>query len=153
MADFAKMDRNRGKNVGADHIGAYNFTVEIEGIQAGYFKGVDGLSTEMEVIEYQDGDDLTLRKRPGRAKYGDITLKKGYVVTPDLQKWFEDVQNGNVSRKTITVKLLDNTGKDVQTWVAYETWPSKWKVNGFDGKGNDVVTEEITFVVETLKFG
>lgn len=26
---------------------------------------------------HQDGDDLVLRKRPGRATYGDITLKKG----------------------------------------------------------------------------
>ena len=27
----------------------------------------------------------------------------------------------------------------------------KWKVNGFDGKGNDVVTEEITIVHEYIK--
>lgn len=27
----------------------------------------------------------------------------------------------------------------------------KWKVNGFDGKGNDVVTEEITFAKKDLK--
>lgn len=26
--------------------------------------------------EYQDGDDLYLRKRPGRTKYSDIVLKK-----------------------------------------------------------------------------
>lgn len=32
---------------------------------------------------YQDGDDLILRKRPGRAKYGDITLKKGARCGPD----------------------------------------------------------------------
>ena len=28
-----------------------------------YFKGVDGLSVEQEVIEYQDGNDLLLRKK------------------------------------------------------------------------------------------
>jgi phage tail-like protein len=150
---FEKMDRNRGKGTAADHIGNYNFNVEIEGVQVGYFKAVDGLNMELEVIEYQDGDDIILRKRPGRAKYGDITLKKGYVVTPDLQKWWVDCVQGNVTRKTITIKLNDNVGSTVQTWIAYETWPKGWKVNGFDGKGNDVVTEEITFVVEELKFG
>jgi len=41
-----------------DHVGAYNFMVEISGVAAGYFKGVDGLQTELEVIEFQDGDDL-----------------------------------------------------------------------------------------------
>lgn len=28
---------------------------------------------------------------------------------------------------------------------------SKWKMASFDGKGNDVVTEEITFVTEKIK--
>jgi len=29
-------------------------------------------------IEYQDGDDLLLRKRPGRTKFGTITLNTAY---------------------------------------------------------------------------
>lgn len=148
-----KMDRNRGQNTASDHLGAYNFTITIEGINAGYFKNVDGLSMELEVIEFQDGDDLQLRKRPGRTKFGDITLKKGYVVTPDLQKWFEETRNGNVTRKTVTIELKDNVGKTVQSWIALETWIKQWKVNGLDGKGNDVFTEEIVLVCEELKFG
>ena len=32
---------------------------------------------------YQDGDDLTLRKRPGRTKYGNITLSTGDYDTDD----------------------------------------------------------------------
>ena len=35
-------------------------------------------------------------------------------------------------------------------WKCLGCWPKAWKVNGFDGKGNDVVTEEITFVVEEM---
>ena len=35
-----------------DHVGAYNFTVEISGVNAGYFKGVDGLNAELEVVEF-----------------------------------------------------------------------------------------------------
>ena len=67
-----------------DHIGQFNFTIEIEGVNAGHFKSVDGLSAEIEVIEYQDGDDLFLRKRPGRAKFGDITLKIRDAVVAKL---------------------------------------------------------------------
>ena len=52
-------------------MGAYNFTIDIEGVNAGYFKGVDGLQAEIEVIEFQDGDDYFLRKRPGRAKFSE----------------------------------------------------------------------------------
>lgn len=48
------------RRVELDHVGAYNFRVEISGITAGFFKGVSGLSAELEAIEFQDGDDLFL---------------------------------------------------------------------------------------------
>ena len=58
-----------------DHVGAYNFMVEISGVNAGYFRSVDGLSfADHKLIEFQDGDDLFLRKRPGRAKFGALTV-------------------------------------------------------------------------------
>ena len=133
-----------------DHVGGYNFTVEINGVEAGFFKGVSGISAEIEVIEYQDGDDLFLRKRPGRAKFGDVTLKKGYIVTDALQKWWRDCRDGVYDRRDIAVHLNDNKGDPIRTWNLYGCWPKAWKINDLDGKGNDTVTEEITFVVEDL---
>lgn len=43
-----------------DHIGNYNFRVEISGVEAGAFAEVSGLDAETEFIEYQDGTDLIL---------------------------------------------------------------------------------------------
>ena len=134
-----------------DHLGSYNFMVEISGVSAGYFKGVDGLNAEIEVIEFQDGDDLFLRKRPGRSKFGDITLKKGYVVTNDLQDWWDACRRGIYDRRDISIILNDNAAQEVRRWNLFGCWPKQWKVNGFDGKANDVVTEEITFVVEDMQ--
>ena len=134
-----------------DHVGAYNFKVDINGVTAGYFKGVDGINAELEVIEFQDGDDLTLRKRPGRAKFGDVTLKKGYIVTADLQEWWIQAKAGQYVRRDISITLNDNAGGELRRWNLYDCWPKSWKINALDGKGNDVVTEEITFVVENLE--
>ena len=134
-----------------DHVGAYNFTVEISGVAAGFFKGVDGINAEIEVIEFQDGDDLFLRKRPGRAKFGDVTLKKGYIVTEELQTWWRDCRDGKYDRRDIAINLRGNDEGVIRTWNLFGCWPKQWKVNGFDGKGNDVVTEEITFVVEDMQ--
>ena len=136
-----------------DHVGAYNFKVDIGGVTAGYFKGVDGINAELEVIEFQDGDDLTLRKRPGRAKFGDVTLKKGYIVTQDLQDWWRQARDGQYVRRDISIILNDNSGNAIRTWFLFGCWPKAWKVSALDGKGNDVVTEEITFVVEDLQIG
>ena len=70
-----------------DYVGQFNFSVEIENVTVGRFKSVDGLDSETEVIEYQDGDDLILRKRPGRTKYSNVILKRGYADKGMLELW------------------------------------------------------------------
>jgi len=139
------------RRVELDHVGAYNFMVEISGVAAGFFKGVSGLNAELEVIEFQDGDDLFLRKRPGRAKFGDVTLKKGYLVTDALQAWWRACRDGQYVRQDISVILNDNANNELRRWNMYGCWPKQWKINDLDGKGNDIVTEEIVFVVEDLQ--
>ncbi len=75
-----------------DHIGAYNFHVEIDGKSGGYFLAQGGLGIDVGVVSYQDGSDLKLeRKRPGQVKYKKITLKKGYIINLELQSWWERV--------------------------------------------------------------
>jgi len=132
----------------------YGFRVEIDGVEAGHFTGVDGLSIEMEVVEYQDGDDYVIRKRPGRAKFGDITLAREFAGSDALSDWALASQQGSPEIRSVSIILCDNNSPHgspaIRTWHLPATWPSAWKVHGFDGKGNDVVTEEITFVVEDL---
>jgi phage tail-like protein len=52
-----------------DHIGSFNFRVEIEGVTMAAFRNVEGLDSKTEVVEFQDGNDVVLRKRPGRTSY------------------------------------------------------------------------------------
>ena len=134
-----------------DHVGAYNFKVEINGVTAGSFKAVDGLSCTIEVIEYQDGEDLKLRKRPGRHKYGDITLKKGYIHNTQLEEWWNNTIQGKYDRRDISIILFDNMTNEICRWDCFECFPKEWKVSGMDGKSNDTLTEEISFVVEDVK--
>lgn len=133
---------------GHDHIGQYNFKVEIDGVTQAAFKAADGLDSETEVIEYQDGDDLVLRKRPGRTKYSNITLKRGYVSTVDLWDWRKEVMDGKVSRKSGSIILCNDNGQEVMRYNFFEAWPCKWKGFSLDGKGTDVAVEEMEFVVE-----
>ncbi|MCB1216110.1 type VI secretion system tube protein Hcp [bacterium] len=78
-------------------------------------------------VEYQDGNDLVLRKRPGRVKYGDITLKKGYIVDSSLsflmtmdtgytgdnravQDWIKATVEGKEWKRSITIKEITKDG-------------------------------------------
>ncbi|MFC1873688.1 phage tail protein [Chloroflexota bacterium] len=133
-----------------DPIGNYNFRVEIDGVAAGYFTAVDGLSIEQEVIEYQNGDDPLTHKRPGRVKYGEITLTTEYTSESILNDWIEAARfgNGEYTRKNMSVVLTDQSGQEIKRWNFFECFPKSWKLSSLDSKGNDVLTEEIVIIVE-----
>jgi len=141
---------NRRKH---DHIGQFNFKVEIEGVTVGAFKNVEGLDSETEVIEYQDGDDIIARKRPGRTKYSNITLKRGYINTDELWQWRKKVIEGKVERKSGSVILCADDGSEIVRYNFFESWPSKWKGFTLDGKGGDVTVEEVELAVEKIERG
>ncbi len=134
-----------------DHFVGFNFRVEIDGVTAGAFKSVDGIESSIEVIEFQDGDDLVLRKRPGRAKYGDITLKKGYVSNTQLEDWWMRIQKGQDARKSLSIVYQDLKGEDIFRWNLYDAFISKWKMSSLDGKSNEISTEEITITIERME--
>jgi phage tail-like protein len=136
-----------------DHIGNFNFKVEIEGVTTGAFRNVEGLDSETEVVEYQDGDDLILRKRPGRTKYSNVTLKRGYVNTDELWQWRKKVIEGKVERKSGSIILCADDGTEVMRYNFFEAWPSKWKGFTLDGKGTDVNVEELELVAEKIERG
>lgn len=133
-----------------DDIPKYNFRLEIDGVDAGQFTAVDGLDIEQEVIEYQNGDDPLTRKRPGRVSYGDITLRREYTEDSTLNDWIEAARSGSgdYTRKTISIILEDNQGNEINRWNCFECFPRSWKLSSLDGKGNDVLVEEIVIVIE-----
>jgi phage tail-like protein len=135
-----------------DHIGQFNFIIEIEGMTAGRFKGVDGLDSETEVVEYQDGEDRILRKRPGRTKYSNLVLKRGYAdkSMEELWIWRKAVMDGKVERKSGSVVLQNDHGLEVCRYNFFHSWPCKWKGWDLDGKGTDNVAEEIELAVEEI---
>lgn len=131
--------------------GAYNFRVEIEGIAAGAFQEVSGLGAEIEIIEYQDGSDLVLRKRPGRTKYSNITLKRGYVGNSAEMDWFEQLTGGATQMRSMAILLEDDAGAELGRWNFFDCWPSSWKVTGVRTGGMTLV-EEIQMVVGQVAF-
>ena len=136
-----------------DHIGNFNFKVEIEGVTTGAFRNVEGLDSETEIVEYQDGDDIILRKRPGRTKYSNITLKRGYINNVELWDWRKKVIEGKVERKAGSIILCGDDGTEIMRYNFFEAWPSKWKGFTLDGKGADVTVEEIELAVEKIERG
>lgn len=135
-----------------DHIGNFHFKVEISDGSEVTFQEVSGLEVTTEVVEYQDGDDLILRKRPGRTSYSNIVLKRGYTASDALWNWMKSVIDGKIQRRAGSLILF---GDDAETEIArynfYEAWPCRWKGFTLDGKGVGALIEELEIVVERVE--
>src|SRR3989338_3992229 len=137
--------------------GQANFKVEIDGLPMSGVLSIDGIKVETEVIEYRDGEDMTIRKRPGGMKYGDITLKRGFTDNNDLWRWYQEVIKGQTIRKSISIIMNDYNGAVIGRYNFFEAWPCRWEGPELDsGRINgdpdfDMFTEKITFCVERME--
>src|SRR5687768_17172859 len=134
-----------------DPLTSFNFIVRVENMRAG-FSEIGGLSTETDIIEYREGDEhIRSRKIPGKRKYTNISLKRGYTPDgKDLWNWRKTVMDGKTQRKGGTITLLDEARNPALVWEFSEGWPSKWAGPAMNAKNNDVAIEEMEICVEGL---
>ena len=138
--------------------GNYHFLLEVSGITAdqktivGGFKGMSGMYSETEVIEFKQGNDKVVRKKPGRTTYANITLERGFTATDDLWLWRKNIEDGIIDRRAGTITMLD---QDLDTIVAqynfYEGWPCKWFVPELDSDQSGMAIEKIEIAVEKIE--
>ncbi len=138
--------------------GSYNFLLEVSGITGdqkaiiGGFKKMSGMDSETEVIEFKQGNDKVVRKKPGRTTYANIVLERGFTATDDLWQWRKNIEDGVIDRRSGTITMLD---QDLDTIVAqynfYEGWPSKWYVPDMDSEKSAMAIEKIEICVEKVE--
>lgn len=141
--------------------GAFNFLVKIADVTAnaeeplGGFSDVSGISNEMTIAEYRNGNDKEnhVRKVPGVHKVGDVTLKRGIVNSKDLWKWVSDVRRiGPDAKKEVVITLRDEAGRPVQSWKLRGVVPMKYTGPTLAAKGGgDVAMEELVLSAEALE--
>lgn len=123
---------------------AYNFLVEIEGIIAGGFSEVSGMSIQTEIERKTFGGEndreYTFIKS---TKYTDITLKHGLTDMDLLWSWYDDVIKGKVERKNGSIYLLDHAGLPAMWWDFYEAYPIKWDGPALNAASSTVATETL----------
>jgi len=131
------------------------FSIELDNGVKGFFSDASGLSIELEVIEISQSDgskgNVVDRKRPGIAKYGDITLKR--TLSPDrvFWDWAVSIRDGKSAfRHDGAIVMADMGGKELGRWTFTNAWPSKWSCPDLDVTSTSMLTEEITLAVEGL---
>ncbi len=135
-----------------DPYGQFNFVIEIDGVVKGGFSEVSGLTTDTNIIEYREGNEIgTVRKLPGLMKYNNIVLKRGWTKDKSLWDWRKKVIDGKTQRTTGSIVLLDEGRQPALRWKFTAGWPSKWEGPALNGKTSEVAIETLEIAHEGLE--
>jgi phage tail-like protein len=138
--------------------GSYHFLLEIQGVISdnkiivGGFKSVAGMDSETEIIEFKQGNDLIVRKKPGRTTYANIVLERGYTATDDLWQWRKNIEDGKIDRRAGSVIILDQDGQtEVARYNFFEGWPCKWEAPQMYSESSSMAIEKIELAIEKVE--
>lgn len=124
----------------------YFYELEADGVSVGFFIECINMGMNTEVVEYQDGDDLVLRKRPARTKANDIIFRRPYDGDSDIWNWRKVIQDGFYDRKDCSLICYDEFGTEIARFLLYNAWPARLVTEyGEDGVGYELLT--LTFEI------
>jgi phage tail-like protein len=134
-----------------DPYAQFNFILEIEGLEAAGFTEVGGISSESDIIEYREGSEpARMRKLPALFKFGNITLKRGYIQSRELWEWRKTTLDGVTERKQGAIILLDEARAPQLRWEFSEGWISKYEGPALKSTANEAAIESIEITVEDV---
>jgi phage tail-like protein len=134
-----------------DPFGGYSFLVQIDGLASAAFKTVSGLDSTAFSVPRREGTDATLSRRqvPEIPSYSNITLTHG-IITNDsrLWPWRQDLVDGTLNRKTLSIVLCDDSGTPRIRWDLANAWPTKWTGPSIDAGADAVAIETLELAHE-----
>lgn len=131
----------------------FHFQVEWGGTQIG-FTEVSGLDVETEMLEYRHGasPEYNSTRFPGRQKYSNITLKRGtFAGDNEFYNWWrETLDFEQITRRDLTISLLNEAHEPVVVWKVKNAWPLKVQSTDLKADGNEVAVETVEICHEGL---
>jgi len=109
------------------------------------FTEVSGLTLEMGTEEVAEGgENRFVQKFPVRAKYTELTLKRGMLVKSGITDWISRCINDlDIQPKNIDINLLNEKHEPLVTWHLINSYPTKWSVSDFNSTNNAIVVESL----------
>lgn len=123
---------------------------ELKGVA---FQEVSGMDVENENIEYRKSNSklFSTEKMPGVVKYGNITMKRGVFANNNtFWDWRNKISMNTIKRRTVLIKLLDESGKITMQWQLNNAWPTKITSTDLKSDGNEVTVDTLEIAHEQL---
>lgn len=129
-----------------------NFKVSIQGGQWQTYEAVSGIGLDMEDIPFQT-DRNQMNNRPGRCNARDLMLTRRFKKDKEIYNWVKQVKDGKTERKSGSIILLDDQGKEVVRFNFFGAWPKSWSgpTLSKDHAGNDILLESVVLSLADLE--
>ncbi|MFL6843848.1 MAG: phage tail protein [Allosphingosinicella sp.] len=117
------------------------------------FSEIGGLESPVTPFENRHGNSPVFQpiKMPGLGRVHNATLKKGLFSRDSiLWDWVDEVRRNIVNRRTVTIRLLDETAAPTMTWTLTNAWPTKLTGTDLKSDSNEVAVESLELAYETL---
>jgi phage tail-like protein len=117
------------------------------------FQEVSGMDVENQVIEYRKSNSplFSTEKMPGLVKYGNVTMKRGIFVNDNIfWDWHAEIKMNLIKRRTVLIKLLDESGNVTMQWQLDNAWPTKISSTDLKSDGNEVAIDTLEIAHEQL---
>jgi phage tail-like protein len=126
-----------------DPLRGFRFLVEIDGVASGAFLRVKGLSREVKVeVRREGGVNDYEHKLMTQVSYPSVILERGLALA-DLWDWAQAVADGDVTRKTVCVRLHNEANQKAWSWRIENAYPVKWATADLDAQSSGVLLESL----------
>jgi phage tail-like protein len=132
----------------------FNFRVEIDGLEVAGFSEVQIPEGRIAAVAYREGGinrSSAATLLPGRVEWDPVVLRRGFAGDPALFQWWNELLQGHLSRRDVSIVLLDEQRDEVARWNVRRAWPSKWAGPNLRGLGNETAIETLELSHEGIE--
>jgi len=134
-----------------DPLRGFRYLVEIDGLVSGAFQRVRGLSREVRHESYREGGvNEYEHKLLTQVTYPVVVLERGLALD-DLWTWALAAADGDVTRRTLRVRLQDESGAAAWAWRIENALPVKWSSSDLDASASHIVIESLELAHHGLR--
>jgi hypothetical protein len=127
---------------------AGNFLFNLQGVDCGFVKSVDGGGIRADVIEEPGKLGIFTKKHIGQPKYEDIQLTIGFGMARDIYDWIEASWKQNYARKDGTVVVTDATLQAKSEREFFHALIAEVTLPALDGSSKDAAFLTLKFSPE-----
>ena len=118
------------------------------------FQEVSGLSAEIEMESRTEGGELRyVHQLPVRAKFGDVTLKRGKFLGSGVLHWCRQATDEfNFKPANVMISLMNESHIPLYNWYLINAIPKRLEVSGINAQNSEIVIETLVLSYQYYKY-